>query len=245
MIAQQLIWHWPGQAEPFVLQAQPLAMILLTGLILCFLGYCLFRIELALAGLMLGGSIAVALVSILIPAPAGWQYLLAALALGLPLAAMAWWLYRVSFGLLVAAGTTLAFVGLLSSPYSRAGWVFGTLFGLCLGALALLFMKQLIVLVTSLIGAAAVVLASAALLAEGSQRIWELTMGSERHPGTIASILTGIAALPIVGVVAPLQITQRLRIAVAAPEPAEKSAEKNKQSAPPPKKKADPPRRSK
>lgn len=219
-----LFWIRPPAGLPVGWEVQYLVSIMLLGLVLCFLGYASFRVYLAFGGLMAGGSMGAALVGLYIPGPAGWQYLLAALLLAIPMGALAWWLYRVAFGFFVFALTAVLFATLTSSPTPTAGWVFGGLLGLCAGALAFMFMKPLIILVTSLLGGLMAVHAGAALAAEGSVELWEAIFGPARNGWAIAALIVSALAVVAAGIVVQFKITRRLRIAMSVPEPDESDA---------------------
>ncbi|KKK80277.1 hypothetical protein LCGC14_2825100, partial [marine sediment metagenome] len=106
----------------------------LVGLGYCFGGYVIFRIHLVFAGVSYGALGGAMLLHALRPEAAGAETFAACLLGAGLLGVVGWWLFRLAFALLAAAGAFAVLFVL--TPDRGVGCVFGALMGLGLGALA-------------------------------------------------------------------------------------------------------------
>lgn len=204
---------------------------LLAGLAACFLGYLIYRVEVVFLGLAAGGYFGAMLVGVLISDPPGWLYLLAAVCCSIPAGAGAWLFYRAYLGGAICVLTTLVFVFLVAWPASAADWVFGAILGVGFGVLAYLFAKHLIVLLNALCGAFVALTCAAAIVTEGPARLWELTLGPERHVW-LAVVLVGVAlGTSAAGAYVQYRLSAKFSAALSEPEPSAKGTSRKRRPA--------------
>jgi hypothetical protein len=162
------------------------------GLVVCFFGYRLFRIVLAIYGLVLGAVLGL-LVASLLGAGDTYVSLIAALVGGLIGAALMATLYKVGVFLVGAvAGAVLA--GMIGANLS-SGWrvVAIVLAALLLGIVAVLFQRIVLILATAFSGSWVVAQAGAALLA-GRTMAWGDLLSNRFIPELSGAALGGFFA---------------------------------------------------
>jgi len=190
------------------------------GMILCFLGYVFCRVELPLSWMILGGFAGAVGLSLLAPTAPGWAYLPVCFVLAAGLGAGAWLGPRIAFGALVLILTPLAVVAALGRQPTGVDWGFGLIAGACLGTLGFLFMKQVFIAFTGLLGAAVAVLCGA-LIADAPTlaAVFDDPGGHAGAAALLVGITLGIAAA---GGHVQVRLTQRYRIAPVAEAPRRK-----------------------
>ena len=136
------------------------------ALLSCFAGYLLFRVQLAIGGLLAGAMLGAFLVGLLVPGAPVILMVIAAVVCALPLAYFGYRYYQILLAVQVFATVAMAFVvfvagaGMATANISDnalpaapvSAWVFGVLFGLCFAVLAYMFARHLVVISTGLWG---------------------------------------------------------------------------------------------
>jgi hypothetical protein len=184
--------------------ASPAGLItmLLIGLLICMLGYTLFRLELAAVGLWTGVMLGAMLVEWRFSEPRGVDYLVISLSAGIVLALAAWFFYRLAFGVWVLGFVGVVAVLLLANATDSALdevwlWVAGGLAGLLPAYFALKYTRGVFIVLSAIGGAAGAV---------GSG--YTLVFGTEATPSWVQ--WTVIAALWMALAYAGIRVQQWL-----------------------------------
>jgi len=163
-----------------------LLLLVIWGLATCFLGYPLFRILLATFGLAAGIAGGMALAGALRQTPTGLDYAVACVTLGILIALVAWYVYRIAFaagvGWLVAAEAATLVGWIIGSPDGTIVWIIGCLLGLAAALVAYGYLQRAIIVVSSLVGAVVTVYAVTLLLfgQSGGEGLIASTFGQGR-----------------------------------------------------------------
>ena len=186
---------------------------MLVALMMCFLGYPLFRLDMLTGGILYGAFAGWGVLQWLRPEALGIEQFLACLLAAALFGAACWFLYRAVVGAYVAATVMVLFVLVASAenPGSVMHWVFGGLFGIGFAALAMLFLRQVVMAVTSLFGAAVAVLAATVIIAGGPAALFGAAFGPEGSPWLVLPIALAIAAITVAGALVQIRLT-RLKI---------------------------------
>ncbi|KKK68083.1 hypothetical protein LCGC14_2947620, partial [marine sediment metagenome] len=178
-----------------LLPATMLIGIMFASLLLCFFGYVLFRIELAISNLAAGIGMGVGLVAWRYVSPSGVDYLVICSALGLLMMLMGWFLYRLAFGLLILAASVgisllIALMYTSATPENVWPYVIGALVGLPLGALAYIYMKPAFIFLSAM-GGSLLAIFCGAIVVVGPQAILDPTWST--NTAIIAVLLLAVA----------------------------------------------------
>ncbi|MCE5277022.1 MAG: hypothetical protein ABFD92_14900 [Planctomycetaceae bacterium] len=181
-----------------------MVMLVLWGLLLCFLGYPLLRIQLVMAGLVGGILLGAISAAALYTQPTGTDYLIFCLAGAILLGLLSWFLYRLVLGLAVLAGATALTATLMN--YTHTSWIVGGLIGLVLALLVFVYTRPLVIVLTGVSGSVNAVLAATLLAvgAAGPEDLWQVFRGN---------VLTGIIAAGAAFVLAALGLYCQFRLA--------------------------------
>lgn len=182
-----------GHADVLVLFA---AMV--WAAVLCFLGYVLFRVNLVIAGVLLGGIIGYLVLSIHRPQAPGRDYFVLCTALAALLGLGGWFLYRLAFALYVASAVAVAGAFLLGRFESVGGWIVGAVVGIPLGVLAFVYVRQIVIFATGLAGGVGAVFNALAMIVGGLENVGALFRGPRRAVGllmALAAVGIGLAAV--------------------------------------------------
>lgn len=208
--------QWPGPLPPLLLISWMFA-----GLIACFVGYPLFRVQLAVIALICGAVLGGILVEWQFDHPRGIDYFVICTALGLLGSLAAWFLYRLVFSLLVFGAITAVSCGLFvsitsASPANAWPWVVGALIGLGPAAVAFVYVRKVFIFLSGLLGALLAVFSAATCIAGSGY--WPLG-----HWITWGLFALSIA-LGIVGMRTQSRLTRLLRLAFTPEQDRRKKA---------------------
>ncbi len=190
-------------------------LLIISALVECFLGYVLFRLVLVVVALMGGTLFGAAVVSWLRAEPTGLDYFVGCFTCAVILALLAWFFYRVAFGLCAAGGVaSFIVVGLLGRATSGGAWVFGGVVGLAVGIYAFIYTRVVFIVLSSLSGAFMVVFAAASLIA-GPAEDPKAAAGALLAQLWLVVMLSVIsAALAGAGVYVQLKLSRSIRLAL-------------------------------
>lgn len=198
---------WPP-AELFFRQNEALGVAALFVLMLwslanCFLGYVIFRLALAVTGMLAGAFVGAAVVSWRIASPAGLDYFLGCVVASGLLGLGGWFLYRTAFALAVAAAAAVL-IATSASPASLGWWVFGGIVGLPLGVAAFVYLRTVFILLSAVGGGLGVVFYAGSIISGGVDGFVAATIG----PGAPAwlTVLIAVLALALAGAGAYCQV---------------------------------------
>ncbi len=198
-----------------------LALLVIWGLLLCFLGYPLLRIQLVMTGIV-GGVMLGALVAVWIyNQPRGADYLIFCLALAILLGLLSWFLYRLFLALAVLGGAATLTAMLMQ--YSTVSWVVGGLIGLVLGVLLFIYTRPVVIVLGGFWGSVLAV-AAATLLAAGATALGDLWPVLRRSVATTAIASGAAFVLAVAGVYCQFRLARKYRMWMAPPK--ERQAEK-------------------
>jgi len=188
-----------------------LASGVIWGLVLCFLGYLLYRIEIVFGGLQGGVCLGVLLVDHYFAKPAGVDYFVTCMCLALLFSMVAWFLHRLVFSATILAMT--AGVMLMMGRLGAEAWVYIVVgfVGLVTAILVFFFLKQIFIFVGSIVGAFVAVQASACLILSKTPRdAQEFTLGSGHWTLTIIVIVLTIG-LTVAGMISQFKLSHLVR----------------------------------
>lgn len=167
------------------------------AVVLCFLGYVLFRINLVVAGVLLGGFLGYLVLCTWRPQAPGRDYLVLCTALAGLLGLGGWFLYRLAFALYVASAVVVAGAFLVGRFQSVGGWILAAVVGVPLGFLAFVYVRQIVIFATGLSGGLGAVLNALVMVVGGSDNVGALFGGPRRPVGlllALAAVGIGLAA---------------------------------------------------
>ncbi len=189
-----------------------LLVLLVWGLATCFLGYPLFRVLLATFGAAAGMALGTDLVGLLRETPGNMDYIVACGALCILGALLAWYLYRWAFALAVGWVVTALMSSLvgwfIGSPGSVLSWVIGALFGLAVAVIAYSYLRLIVIVASSAVGAVMTAYAGA-LLCTGSrtgEQLIDATFGDGGRPWVAWFVVLMAVVLAAVGMVLQTQL---------------------------------------
>ena len=198
------------------LGAAGLFLLMLWSLIDCFFGYVIFRLVLAVSGLLAGAFIGSALVSWRIPSPSGLDYFLGCLVASGLLGLGGWCLYRLAFATAVSAAAAVLVVAAAAAPGSLGWWIFGGIVGLPIGVAAYVYLRTIFILLSGLGGGFAAVFCAGAGICGGADRLVAATPGPAA-PTWLTVLLVAVAlAVSATGIYAQ---TRLIRIVSTALTP--------------------------
>jgi hypothetical protein len=180
------------------LGAAGLFVLMLWSLAECLLGYVIFRLVLAVTGLLAGAFIGVALVSWRVPSPSGLDYFLGSVVASGLLALGGWYLYRLAFAIGLGAGAALL-VAASGSPSSVGWWILGGLVGLTLGVAGYLYLRALFIFLSGLGGGFGAVFYAGSIIAGGAEHFVEAAMGPDAPLWLTAVVLAVSAGVSVAG----------------------------------------------
>ncbi len=185
------------------------------GLISCFFGYVLFRLELTVTGLFWGLGLGGLIVLWRFDAPRGIDYFVICTATGLLVALASWLLYRLLFTLGTFAAFGLAVAGLLITYTSATRttvwpWIVGAVAGIGPGVAAFLYMRQVFIFLSALFGAFVAILSAALVIGSPPG---EITSGGPRW--MIWVLVLGTIPLTAAGMYAQVWLARILRTSLA------------------------------
>ena len=190
-------------------------LVIISALVECFLGYVLFRLVLVVVALMVGALLGGVAVSWLRAEPTGLDYFVACFTCAVILAMLAWFLYRVAFGLSAAGGVAyFIVVGLLGRATSGGAWVFGGVVGLAVGIYAFIYTRVVFIVLSSLSGAFMAVFAAGCLIAgpAGDPQAAVKALLAQLWLVVMLSVI--LAALAGAGVYVQLKLSRSIRLAL-------------------------------
>ncbi len=167
-------------------------LLILWSLINCFLGYLIFRILLAVNGLILGGIIGSLILAGCLAAPTAMGGFMAALAGGTLLALLAWFAGRAAFVLMVGFCAVVLVM-------TAVGWILGILLGLIVCAIVYSHFKPTVFYVTAVTGAAGSIFYAAALAAGRRASLWSKLFEQPGRAWLVVLLLLIAAALAVAG----------------------------------------------
>jgi len=194
-----------GPHAPFVL-----LVIAAWGLANCFLGYPLFRVLLMLHGSMTGWVLGTALAERLRSAPTPMDYFIAGGVLAVLAGMTAWFACKATFAL-GAFWLATVFIAKLPGETSTLSWMVGGVIGAVVGAIVYRHLRNAIVLITSVAGAAAAVLGGALLCTAGQDLadLVEMVFGQQRlWLGWMLAIM--VVLLACAGIMGQVQLAERV-----------------------------------
>ena len=238
---ENLVSHADASTAIQSVVAMGMLFFLTWALLSCFLGYLVFRVELALAGLLMGGIFSVLAVGRIFEHPPLLLSVAAGL-IGAPVLSYACWrLYRGFFGAWVFFGVTLAFAffaaaqrwridligaGELPGP-TAADWVFGVLFGVCAAIIACMWAKHMIILLNGLWGGFTAVFWLAVVVTGSGEGPLELVISQRMGLWLLAALLIAAGGLSIAGMWCQYKVTAWLSVRFAKPEPTDRAPARN------------------
>ena len=215
LIMEQILQHPQGMGEASVV------IVILWALSACFFGYILLRLELIPLGMIIGAVAASAVVSRYRHAPAGLDYFVACIAAAVILGMLAWFLYRLFFALSSGVCLTCAIVMRAGAVESVPAWVLAGILGLALAFVVFVFMKPLVIFLTSLIGSLVAVLLTALVVSgrlgpmAGSPPDAGMSMPSA---GPLVVLAVVVIVVAVAGMYVQVKVSHGLRIAMVTPE---------------------------
>ena len=238
---ESLFSHIDVQTVILSVLALGILFVLAWALLSCFLGYPVFRVEFALAGLLIGAIFSVFIVGKVLDHPPLLLSVAAGL-IGAPILGYAFWrFYRGFFGAWIFFRVTLGFAffsaaqrwrmdligaGDLPRP-TTPDWVFGVLFGICAAIIACMWAKHVIILLSGLCGGLAAVFCLAVLVASSSERPLEFAIGPMMSLWLIALLLLAALGLSAAGIWCQYKVTAWLSARFAKPEPTDRTPARN------------------
>ena len=189
-----------------------LAAGVLGGLLLCFLGYVLFRLVVAAEGAMIGVLLGAAMVRAWRPEASTADYVVICGAAAIVLAIFGWFLYRLTFSCWAGLWTCAGIIEIFGQ--STASLTAGILIGAAIAIAAFIFLRQMVIAATSLCGAAAAVFAAGAIFGLPA---WNSDGAAPARQWVIA-VSAGLSlALGIVGIIAQTKLAGAVRHSLAPP----------------------------
>lgn len=190
-----------------------LLVVVAWGLATCFLGYPLFRVLLATFGAAAGMALGADLARLLrAGAPGGMDYTVACGALCILGALLAWFFYRWAFALAVGWVVTALMSSLvgwfIGSPGSALSWVIGALFGLAVAVIAYSYLRLIVIVASSAVGAVMTAYAGALLCtgSRGGEQLIDATFGDHGRPWVAWFVVLMAVVLGAVGMVLQTQL---------------------------------------
>lgn len=141
------------------------SLVLLLSLCHCFFGYILFRVNLAIDGLLVGIWMGGAIMMLKKTDASGMDVFVASCVCGVLLTLLAWNFYRLLFAVGAAGAVYVAVSGAFGLPATMGGAILGVIAALITLAYAYVNAKKLVVYITSIFGAVACSLAIMAMWA--------------------------------------------------------------------------------
>ncbi len=190
--------------------------LMLWSLVNCFFGYVIFRVILAVTGLLAGAFIGAALVSWRIAAPSGLDYFLGCLVASGLLGLCGWYLYRTAFaaGVGVAAAVLVAAAG---TPSSLGWWIFGGIIGLPLGVATFMYLRPIFIFLSGAFGGLDAVCFGGAVIAGGMDRFWSAAVGPTAPTWLTAGLVAVAAAVALAGMYSQVRLLQVVQTTLAPP----------------------------
>ena len=170
----------------------------LWALLHCFFGYVLFRITLAVNGLLGGFFLGAYVMGFIREEPTTVDVWVAGTVGAVLLALTAWFLYRIFFAIAIGFGMAGLVLQIWPGILGAWAWIVAVLVGLLAGVIILTYLRDLVTFLTAVFGAAtAVIIGINQWLWQGAPQEWiardiPLTIG-----GILAFILLASAGLAV------------------------------------------------
>jgi len=180
------------------------------GVVLCLLGYLLYRIEIVFGAMQGGVYLGAVLIEHFFAKPAGVDYFIICTSLALISALLAWYVHRLMFAgliMLMTAGVIFLFVPLGPWVYIVVGFA-----GLVAAVLVFFFLKQIFIFLSSLIGAAAtVVCATCLILSKTPQDVQDVIIGPRRTWTLTITVTILTIGLTVAGMFSQFKLSHLVR----------------------------------
>ncbi len=224
----QMLW-----GKVWAMPAAILVAVMLWGLANCLIGYGIFRISMVITAMIAGvcGGMYLVLKLKAGACITGIDYLVACSVVALLAGLVAWFLYRLCFAIMVAVSVTLIMVYLVMQNDGSVGvWIISGMVGLAAGGIALLFPRIMIILITSIAGAA-VATAAVVLIIVGGEAQKFVALVKDGDIQFQAWLAIGIAAaLFVAGVCVQALVVRNVRLVWASPPDKKKKKKQNASS---------------
>jgi len=169
MIADLSGGAMPGESMSVAPIYAAMIALMFAGLISCFFGYVLFRVELVFVWLFVGARLGAELIQWRFSAPSGIDYFVICTAMAVLGGLSAWFLHRLALALFVLIVSAPAVAALLAH-YTRATlldvwpWIVGFIIGAALAVPCFFFMRKIFIFLSAVLGAGLAVLCGAGMI---------------------------------------------------------------------------------
>ena len=179
-----------------------LFVLMLWAMSLCMLGYPLLRVHLVVGGILSGAAMGAFLTAKAAEwhgtpgAVTGLDLLIVCGGVSIIMGVASWFLYRLFCGVITGAIVcAIVVLFLFDLPPTSRAWIIGALAGIPPAVLVLIYTRTLVVLLSSLFGAAGAVYCAAAMAADGPANLYGRVMGPPMNVPLAA--LLGMLALTV------------------------------------------------